>query len=95
MIELSLDERAAFLRTACGDDDAMRKSVEALVAMHESGPHFLDRPCAEACRLAALLNEIARTEYGTKERPPSSANFAMGSNSYSASTARGMTSKKK
>jgi serine/threonine protein kinase/WD40 repeat protein len=37
-------ERAAFLETACGADEALRRAVESLLASHEEAGGFLDRP---------------------------------------------------
>jgi serine/threonine protein kinase/tetratricopeptide (TPR) repeat protein len=43
-IELPPDGRAAYLQEACGDDDALRKRVEALLRAHESAEKFMDMP---------------------------------------------------
>jgi hypothetical protein len=37
-------ERAAYLDTACGNDVALRRRVEALLRAHESGDSLLDVP---------------------------------------------------
>jgi len=41
------DERAAYLTAACGQDDALRARVEALLAAHDEPDSRLDRPAAE------------------------------------------------
>src|SRR5437016_5075757 len=38
------DERAAFLREACGSDEAFRNQVEALLRRHEQAGSFLESP---------------------------------------------------
>ena len=41
-------ERSAFLSTACGGDDALRKEVESLLAAHGKDGSFIDSPVYEA-----------------------------------------------
>src|SRR5262245_60546117 len=41
------DDRAAFLREACLDDEALRQDVEALLAHATSAGDFLERPALE------------------------------------------------
>ena len=41
-------ERAAFLSTACLDDDALRREVESLITSHEKDGSFIDSPAFEA-----------------------------------------------
>src|SRR5438128_1056509 len=36
--------REAFLETACGDDDALRREIESLLAAHVEAGHFLSEP---------------------------------------------------
>ncbi len=43
-LEQPAEERAAWLRVACPDDDALRDEVLRMIAAHESGPGVLDRP---------------------------------------------------
>jgi len=38
------EERAAFLRAACGGEEALRQQVEALLAQHEQAGTFLESP---------------------------------------------------
>src|SRR5437763_14177106 len=40
----SPEERAACLHEACGDDEALRRQVEALVRKHEEAGSFLESP---------------------------------------------------
>ena len=40
------DERAAFLRRACGDDEDLRREVEALIAKASQADGFLEHPIA-------------------------------------------------
>jgi serine/threonine protein kinase/tetratricopeptide (TPR) repeat protein len=41
------EERAAYLREACGGDAALRRQVEALLRQHEQAGSFLERPAVE------------------------------------------------
>ena len=41
------DDRAAFLREACPDDEAVRRDVEALLTHATSAGDFLERPALE------------------------------------------------
>src|SRR5262245_33086776 len=43
-LRLPLERRAAFVRDACGDDDALRADVESLLAAHEGAAEFLKAP---------------------------------------------------
>jgi serine/threonine protein kinase/tetratricopeptide (TPR) repeat protein len=43
-IELPVEQRAIFIAEQCGDDAALRASVEALVASHESSSDFFSAP---------------------------------------------------
>ncbi|MFQ5748778.1 MAG: tetratricopeptide repeat protein [Planctomycetota bacterium] len=40
-------ERSAFLLSACGEDAALRKEVESLLAAYDQAPTFLEAPAAE------------------------------------------------
>ena len=44
----SVEAREAFLRSACGEDAALRASIDALLAAHQRSANPLDRPVAEA-----------------------------------------------
>jgi tetratricopeptide (TPR) repeat protein/predicted Ser/Thr protein kinase len=47
---LERGDRAAYLDEACGDDDALRKEVESLLAHHDASTGFLASPAIEAER---------------------------------------------
>lgn len=47
-IELEPDKRGAFLDQACGEDEALRREVESLLAAHERAESFIEKPPAEA-----------------------------------------------
>ena len=40
-------ERAAFVAAACGDDEALRREVEALLAHAQTAEGFLEAPIGE------------------------------------------------
>jgi serine/threonine-protein kinase len=42
-----LPERAAFLRSACGDDETLRREVESLLQAHDQADDFLSTPAHE------------------------------------------------
>src|SRR5438045_3085129 len=46
-------EREAYLRQACGDDDALRRRVEALLGRHEQTGSFLEQPAFDAAAMLA------------------------------------------
>ena len=46
-LEREESQRATFLDQACGDDEALRKKVEALLAAHKQGEDFLEEPALE------------------------------------------------
>jgi serine/threonine-protein kinase len=62
-LELQAAERAAFLAAACGGNEELRRASEFLLAAHDSGDAFMQRPAPElvATELAAdvLLDEAA------------------------------------
>ncbi len=43
-IELAPDERAAFIKSACGDDESLRRDVEALLASDREAESFIEAP---------------------------------------------------
>lgn len=47
-LERAPEERSAFLSSACGRDEALRKEVESLIAAHEKDGSFIDSPAYEA-----------------------------------------------
>jgi Tol biopolymer transport system component len=52
-LERSASDRPAFLREACGGDQALRQEVESLLGYADAGDRFLERPAVE---------EVARLE---------------------------------
>ena len=46
-LDRSADEREAFLRDACGGDDALEREVRSLILLDESADGFLSRPAIE------------------------------------------------
>jgi serine/threonine protein kinase/TolB-like protein len=46
-LDLPPDERAAWLRRACADDDGLREEVERLLRAHERAATFLERPAPD------------------------------------------------
>jgi eukaryotic-like serine/threonine-protein kinase len=57
-----VEEREAFLRRACGGDQALEREVHALLASHQKAGSFLESPAAEA---AAQV--LAHQDSGDKE----------------------------
>ena len=56
-------ERASFVSGACGDDKALRREVESLIASHEKDGSFIDSPAyQEAAEL--LVDEKAELKPG-------------------------------
>ena len=49
----SAAERRAYLAAACGEDEELRREVEALLAVHERAGSFLERPLADPMATAA------------------------------------------
>jgi serine/threonine-protein kinase len=45
-LEREPHDRAAFLRTACGEDEALRREVESLLAHNTGVGHFLEHPAS-------------------------------------------------
>ena len=43
-LDLSPEERASFLDTACGNDSVLRQELEALLAAHADVGSFLEHP---------------------------------------------------
>ena len=55
-LELEPTQRSAFLKEACGDDEALCREVEALLAEHGNASGFLETPALE---LAAQEKEFS------------------------------------
>ena len=58
-------ERTAFLNKACGDDDALRANVEALLKSHEEAGSFLAQDVFEP---APTVNQPLSEKPGDKNR---------------------------
>ena len=52
-LEKGPDERPAFLRERCGDDEALRAEVQSLLDAHGDAGQFADRPAAEILGFSA------------------------------------------
>jgi Tol biopolymer transport system component/tRNA A-37 threonylcarbamoyl transferase component Bud32 len=46
-LDRPVDERAAFLAEACGDDPALRQEIERLINSHEQAGDFIEAPAAD------------------------------------------------
>jgi serine/threonine-protein kinase len=46
-LQVSTDQRAAFLKNACGDDEELLSEVESLLAHEESAEGFIKAPAFE------------------------------------------------
>ena len=57
-------ERAAFLKSACGDNESIRREVESLLSSFESADDFMEAPA-----LAAVTERIPELE--PAREPPS------------------------
>src|SRR5205809_672478 len=53
-LEHAPDKRAAFLESACADDDVLLREVESLLAQHDADTGFREFPA-----VAAVVDEIA------------------------------------
>ena len=60
------DARAAFLDTACGDDDALRAEVEELLSLSAAD----DDDAGNTATVRATAPEITRRAIGAAEVPP-------------------------
>ncbi len=56
-LERPPNERAAFLRQSCGDDQALEREVRSLLAVQQEAEGFLDRPAIEVAARAFAGNE--------------------------------------
>jgi serine/threonine protein kinase len=62
--ELGAEERRAFLESACGSDEALRREVESLLANHDVAAGFLETRSAEPVARAAEPVIPAGTQIG-------------------------------
>ncbi|MDQ2920951.1 MAG: hypothetical protein M3R52_04975 [Acidobacteriota bacterium] len=60
-LEKKSEERASFLSEACGDDEPLRRQVEALLLSYEQAGSFLESPAAEVAAplVTNTLSKIA------------------------------------
>ena len=67
-LALERDQRAAFLEDACGEDDALRRDVEALLAKNVRGSGFTKQPALAAAQLTsdADTTPLSRTLAGRR-----------------------------
>ena len=63
--------RAAYLDGACGDDAALRRRVEALLAAHDGAGRFLEPDSCGTSETAAPETEEATRASVSETRPPS------------------------
>ena len=56
-LELDESQRAAFLEQACGEDEALRREVESLLAREEQAGSFLESPALEVAAEAMAENQ--------------------------------------
>ena len=54
------DQRSAFLRDRCGEDDALRGDVESLLEAHEAAGGFAERPAIDAAASGEFLMRHGR-----------------------------------
>ena len=57
-LELEESKRTAFLREACGGDDALRREVESLLAQEEKVGSFLEAPALEMAAEALAQDQV-------------------------------------
>ena len=58
-LELTPEDRSAFLERACGGDVDLRREVESLLAAHQQAGHFIEEPHQEASSLLRSMLESA------------------------------------
>lgn len=54
-LEMAADERSAFLDEKCGNDEALRREIESLIAAHISAAERFESPAVEM--IAAVVND--------------------------------------
>jgi serine/threonine protein kinase len=63
-------ERSAFLREACGDDEALRREVESLLAYASDAQKFMDAPAIEVAAPASISSDtMSQTLVGRRFGP--------------------------
>jgi serine/threonine protein kinase/tetratricopeptide (TPR) repeat protein len=58
------DERAAFLERTCGENAALRREVESLLAQRQNDESFLEVPALEAAARALAQDQLSAAEAG-------------------------------
>src|ERR1700730_12713882 len=64
-LALALAERATYLSQACGDDAALRRQVEALLASHDQAQAFLETPAITVLHISAPVDDLIGQTSGT------------------------------
>src|SRR5687768_11854203 len=67
-LDVAPDERAAFVRDACGEDSELRADVERLLRAHGKSEAFLDTPASEF--VAPMVRDAAATPADAVTPPP-------------------------
>lgn len=62
-LELAPEDRSAFINAACGNDDSLRRDVEALLAVDEEAGSFIEAP-AYAVAASSLPGQYAQSPPG-------------------------------
>src|SRR5437879_4815468 len=63
-LEREPGERARFIVEACAGDELMRSEVESLIAFHEKGGSFMEKPAVAAVAANLMLEEQDQLEVG-------------------------------
>src|SRR5262245_20233430 len=58
VIDRPLEEHAAFLEEACGDDHELRREVESLLTAHQAAGGFLSQPALSAPAAASVEGRL-------------------------------------
>jgi len=61
-----MEQRAACLKAACGDDLLLRRRIELLLAAHDRGSAFLEEPASPAITKKVLLPRLLSEKPGDK-----------------------------
>ena len=72
-LPMDLTQRAAYLRQACGEDEALRAEIESLLAHEQGLGSFLEKPAVEALTTNAIDESLADHVLGPHRLPSSAA----------------------
>src|SRR5690349_10857861 len=61
-IELKAEERAAFVESACADDEELRREVESLITADKQGLSFVDEPAFQVAAGLLAMGELQLAE---------------------------------